>query len=113
MIYHKAMGWFNASMEFFMCILSAVVIAVGGALIMMGKLNTIDLITFSLYVAAFINPVRRLLITSELLANGTAGLHRFVELMRTDPALTDAKDAKRRFFRWREDNFKSAYSAFL
>lgn len=92
--YHKAMGWFNASMEFFMCILSAVVIAVGGALIMVGKLNTIDLITFSLYVAAFINPVRRLSITSELLANGTAGLHRFVELMRTDPALTDAKDAK-------------------
>ena len=92
--YHKAMGRFNASMEFFMCSLSAVVIAVGGALIMRGKLNIIDLITFSLYVTTFINPIRRLSVTSELLANGTAGLHRFVELMRTEPALTDARDAK-------------------
>lgn len=92
--YHKAMGRFNATMEFFMCILSVVVIAVGGALIMSGRLNTIDLITFSLYVTTFINPIRRLSVTSELLANGTAGLHRFVELMRTESALTDAPDAK-------------------
>lgn len=92
--YHKAMGRFNASMEFFLCSLSAVVIAVGGALIMQEKLNTIDLITFSLYVATFVNPIRRLSVTSELLANGTAGLHRFVELMRTKPTLTDADDAK-------------------
>ena len=92
--YHKAMGRFNASMEFFMCILSAAVIAVGGALIMGDELNIIDLTTFSLYVATFVNPVRRLSVTSELLANGTAGLHRFVELMRTEPALRDAPDAK-------------------
>lgn len=92
--FHKAMGRFNASMEFFMCILSAIVIAAGGALIMMGELNIIDLITFSLYVTTFINPIRRLATTSELLANGTAGLHRFVELMRTEPTLTDAVDAK-------------------
>lgn len=92
--YHKAMGRFNASMEFFMCILSAAVIAAGGALIMGDELNIIDLTTFSLYVAAFVNPVRRLSVTSELLANGTAGLHRFVELMRTEPALRDAPDAK-------------------
>lgn len=91
--YHKAMGTFNAIMEFFMCILSVVVIAAGGAFIMAGEMTIIDLITFSLYVTAFINPVRRLSVTAELWANGTAGLHRFVELMRTEPSLTDAKDA--------------------
>ena len=88
------MGRFNASMEFFTCMLSVAVIAAGGALLMQGELNLIDLVTFSLYVTAFINPIRRLSTTSELLANGTAGLHRFVELMRTEPALTDAADAK-------------------
>ena len=92
--FHKAMGRFNASMEFFTCMLSVAVIAAGGALLMRGELNLIDLVTFSLYVTAFINPIRRLATTSELLANGTAGLHRFVELMRTRPALTDAPDAK-------------------
>ncbi len=92
--YHKAMGTFNAIMEFFLCILSVIVIAVGGTLIMKEKLTVIDLITFSLYITTFVSPVRRLAVTSELIANGTAGLHHFVELMRTQPDLTDAVDAR-------------------
>ncbi len=92
--YHQAMGRFNSVMEFFLCTLSVVVIAIGGALIMRGELNTIDLITFSLYITTFVSPIRRLAVTSELIANGTAGLHRFVELMRTEPSLTDAPNAK-------------------
>lgn len=91
--YHKAMGSFNSMMEFFLCILSVAVIAVGGALIMADQLTVIDLIAFSLYVTTFVSPIRRLAVTSELIANGTAGLHRFVELMRTEPSLTDAPDA--------------------
>ena len=91
--FHKAMGRFNAVMEFFLCILSAAVITVGGFLIMRGQMNTVDLITFSLYVATFVNPVRRLSNFSELLANGTAGFGRFLELMRTEPAMQDAPDA--------------------
>lgn len=92
--FHSAMGLFNAVLEFFLCILSAAVIAVGGALIMKGELTIIDLVAFNLYVATFINPIRRLAATSETLASGTAGLHRFVELMRTEPALKDSPDAK-------------------
>ena len=87
--FYRAMGMFNSVMEFFMCILSAIVIAVGGALIMSDQLNIIDLITFSLYVSTFVNPVRKLSTTVELIANGTASLHRFVELMRTEPGLKD------------------------
>lgn len=91
--FHKAMGRFNAVMEFFMCILSVAVIAAGGAFIMRGELNVIDLITFSLYVTAFVNPIRKLSNFAELFANGTAGLHRFIELMKTEPDLVDAEDA--------------------
>ena len=76
-----------------MCILSAIVIAVGGALIMSDQLNIIDLITFSLYVSTFVNPVRKLSTTVELIANGTASLHRYVQLMRTEATLKDAPDA--------------------
>jgi len=92
--FYKAMGRFFAVMEFFLCILSAAVIAVGGWLIMQGRMNQIDLITFSLYITAFINPIRKLSNFAELFANGTAGLRRFVELMRTEPALRDAPDAR-------------------
>ena len=52
-----------------------------------------DLITFSLYITTFVNPVRKLANFSELLANGTAGFARFLELMRTEPAMKDAPDA--------------------
>ncbi|MGM9998846.1 MAG: ABC transporter ATP-binding protein [Candidatus Bruticola sp.] len=93
--FHKAMGRFNAVMDFCVCMLSVVVIAAGGALIMANKLNIIDLITFTLYVSTFIVPIRRLAFTAtELLANGTAGLHRFAELMRTEPTLKDDPKAQ-------------------
>ncbi len=91
--FHRAMGRFNAVMEFFLCILSAAVIAAGGVLIMRGQMDTVDLITFSLYITTFVNPVRKLSTFAELFANGTAGLGRFVELMRTEPAMKDAPDA--------------------
>ena len=91
--FHKAMGRFNAVMEFFLCILSAAVIAAGGFLIMEGQMDTVDLITFSLYITTFVNPVRKLSFFAELFANGAAGLGRFIELMREEPAMQDAPDA--------------------
>ncbi len=92
--FHRAMGRFNASMEFFLSLLSAVVIAVGGWLIMEGRMDTVDLITFSLYITAFVNPIRKLSQFAELFANGTAGFGRFLALMREEPALKDAPDAR-------------------
>ena len=92
--FHRAMGRFNAVMEFFLCILSVVVISVGGYLIMRGRMDTVDLITFSLYITTFVTPVRKLSNFAELFANGTAGLGRFIELMREEPAMRDAPDAR-------------------
>ena len=92
--FHHEMGVFNATMEFFMTLLSTAVIAVGGYLIMRGEMNYIDLITFSLYITTFISPVRKLANFSEIFARGFAGLERFTELMRVEPKLKDAADAK-------------------
>ena len=92
--FHHEMGLFNATMEFFMTLLSAAVITVGGYLIMRGEMNYIDLITFSLYITTFINPVRKLANFSEIFARGFAGVERFVALMRVEPALRDAPNAK-------------------
>ena len=90
---YKAMAWFMCSMEFFTCILPVAVIAVGGALIMNGEMNYIDLTTFFLYTSTFINPMRKLANLSEMLVDGIAGLGRFVELMRIEPDLKDRPDA--------------------
>ena len=91
--FHKAMGRFTASMEFFMCVLPLAVITVGGVYIMRGEMNYVDLITFSLYISTFINPMRKMANFNELFANGFAGLHRFIELMSIEPDLQDKPDA--------------------
>ena len=91
--FHKAMGYFFCSMGFFISILSVAVIAVGGYLIMSDRMNYIDLITFSLYITTFVNPIRKLANFAELFSNGFAGLNRFAELMAIEPAIQDAPDA--------------------
>ena len=74
--------------------LGATVIAVGGALIMRGKMDYIDLITFTLYVSTFVTPLRKLANFSEVYVQGTVGFNRFLELMRTEPSIQDTPDAE-------------------
>ena len=92
--FHKAMGLFSGSMEFLLTSLNVVVIGYGGYLVMTGRMDYRDLLTFTLYITAFIAPMRKLANFSELFANGFAGLNRFVDLMRTEPSLKDKADAK-------------------
>jgi len=87
------MGHFTATMEFFLCILPATVILVGGILIMKDQMNNIDLITFNLYIATFITPIRKLANFAELFAKGKAGFVRFVSLMRTETRMQDSPTA--------------------
>ena len=92
--YYRAMAGFMSGMEFTTGIAQVVVIAVGGLLIMKGELDYVDLITFSLYITTFVSPIRRLTQFSEMYMQGMAGFSRFLEVMNTAPAVTDAPDAK-------------------
>ncbi len=92
--YYRAMAGFMSGMEFSSGIAQVVVIAVGGLLIMGGSMDYVDLITFSLYISVFINPIRRLTQFSEIYMQGMAGFTRFLDVMNTEPAVTDAPDAK-------------------
>ena len=92
--FYMAMARFSSSMEFFLSSLNVVVIGFGGYLIMKKQMDYRDLITFTLYIASFINPMRKLVSFSEMFANGLAGLRRFTDLMNTEPTLQDKPDAK-------------------
>lgn len=92
--FHKAMGLFASSMEFFLCSLNVLVIGYGGWLIMQQRMDYRDLVTFTLYISSFTAPMRKLSGFSELFANGFAGLNRFVAIMRTEPAVQDRPDAQ-------------------
>ena len=91
--YYKIMGLYMSGMEFTMGVMQVVVITVGGALIMQGRMDYIDLITFTLYVSTFIAPVRKLTVFVETYMQGTAGFTRFLEVMRTEPEVRDADNA--------------------
>ena len=91
--FYKAMGLFSGSMEFLMTGLNVVVIGYGGYLVMTEQMDYRDLLTFTLYITAFINPMRKMASFSELFASGFAGLNRFVDLMRTEPTLQDKENA--------------------
>ena len=92
--FHKAMGRFHSVMEFFLVSLNVVVITCGGYLIMKGQMDYKDLVTFTLYIASFVSPMRKISGFSEQFANGFAGLNRFVNIMRTEPTIQDAPDAQ-------------------
>ena len=91
--FHKAMGRFHSSVEFFLCSLNVIIIGIGGYFVMKGQMDYVDLLTFTLYIASFVGPMRKLSGFSEMFANGFAGLNRFVNIMRTDPTLRDKEDA--------------------
>ena len=91
--FHKAMGLFYSSTEFFLCSLNVIIIGIGGYYVMRGEMDYRDLLTFSLYISSFVGPMRKLSGFSEMFANGFAGLQRFVDVMRTEPTVQDAPDA--------------------
>jgi len=92
--YYKSMGLFQGGMEFTTSAMQAVVVGVGGWLIMRGGMDYIDLVTFTLYVSAFVTPLRRLVMFMEQYTQGSACFARFLEIMRTEPEIRDAPDAK-------------------
>ncbi len=92
--YYRTMGRFMASQEFFMGIMPVAVIAFGGWLIMEGRMNYIDLITFTLFVSTFVTPIRKLSNFAEIFVSGTAGLKRFIEIMEVKPVVIEKEDAR-------------------
>lgn len=91
--FYRVMSLFISGMDFMICTLSLISIGFGGYLIMQGKMTVIDLVAFTLYISAFLTPIRKLTNFTELYQSGMAGFARFVELMREEPDITNRKDA--------------------
>ena len=92
--YYQAMGIYHAGLEFALPAMNVLTVAAGGLFIMRGEMDFVDLVTFTLYISTFLTPVRKLAAFVEQFLNGMAGFKRFVELMRVEPAVQDAPDAR-------------------
>lgn len=80
-LYYKAMAGMNSKMEFVTHILSVIILAVGGFYIMKGEMTLGDLVAANMFVAAFLQPIRRLANFVEQFSTGMAGFMRFSEMM--------------------------------
>lgn len=92
--YYQAMATYHAGLEFALPAMNVLTVAAGGFFIMRGEMDFVDLVTFTLYISTFLTPVRKLAAFVEQFLNGMAGFKRFVELMRVEPAVQDAPDAR-------------------
>lgn len=91
--FYRYMALFGSGMEFFVAMFNLVVLALGGYLIYKSSLDPILLITFSLYIAAFIQPIKRLAAFAEVYILGMAGFSRFCEIMDIEPEIKDRPNA--------------------
>ncbi len=92
--FYKYMAYFNTGMEFFIAMFNLVVLSLGGYLIYKSSMDPILLVTFTLYIAAFIQPLKRLAAFAEVYILGMAGFTRFCEIMDIEPEIKDRPNAK-------------------
>jgi len=92
--WYKTMGIYHAGINFTMSIIQVLTIAAGGLFIMLGRMNTVDLITFSLYVSTFARPIINLTDFIEVFTDGMTGFKRFREIMNTKPEIADKPGAE-------------------
>ncbi|WP_346937441.1 ABC transporter ATP-binding protein [Clostridium sp.] len=91
---YKYMAEFMSGMRFFVDMLNVVVLGFGGYFVYKGELGVIDLSTYFLYVAYFMQPIRRLTSFVEQYQSGMSGFRRFVELMDTKSDIVDSDNAR-------------------
>ena len=91
---YRAMGRYQAAIAALMGMLYTVIVVGGGWLIAHGRLQAADLATFALYISLFTAPLENILNFTETFQKAFAGFARFVEVLRTQPDVRDAADAK-------------------
>jgi ATP-binding cassette, subfamily B, bacterial len=89
----KVMAEFFAGVNFFTNAINLLVITFGGVFIYRGTMTIGQLVGFLLYVAMFLQPMRKLTILVENYQKGMAGFHRFVETLEIEPDIKDEPGA--------------------
>ncbi len=90
---YQYLGMYHAGLNAFTTLISVVVVSLGAYLIAKGQMETIDLITFFLYIGNFTEPIKKLINFTEQFQNGASGFSRFMEIIEIAPEIQDAPDA--------------------
>ncbi len=91
---YRRMGSFRAGTSFFEGMLFITVLVTGGLFIANGSLRLGDLAVYALYINIIINPIDVLIEFTEQFQKGYSGFRRFIEILDTDPDISDNPGAK-------------------
>lgn len=89
--FYKVMAVFFSGMEFMISLVSLIAIGAGGYFIMKNEMTLVDLVAFTLYITAFLTPIRKLTNFTELFQSGMSGFDRFIELMKETPDIVNCE----------------------
>ncbi|QTQ12825.1 ABC transporter ATP-binding protein [Treponema parvum] len=92
--YYRTMATFHSQIDFMMNLLNVMVLAAGGIFIMRGKMTFGDYVAVNLFVAAFVQPIKKLSNFMEQYSSGISGFQRFAEIMRSDDETPEKPGAK-------------------
>ncbi|MBK1810244.1 ABC transporter ATP-binding protein [Clostridium sp. YIM B02505] len=87
------MGKFFSGNGFFQGLLYVSVILAGGLFISNGTLKVADLMVYILYINIFLSPIDKLVNFTEQFQKGLTGFDRFLQVINTEPDITDKKGA--------------------
>ncbi|EJT05504.1 ABC transporter ATP-binding protein [Rhizobium sp. CCGE 510] len=86
---YRSEAWFSVGTETFAQLVTILVIVVGGLRILAAELTVPDMLTFLLCVAVLVDPVQRLANFVRLWQEGYTGFIRAMEILETEPDITD------------------------
>lgn len=90
---YRYMGRYHSGINAFSSLIYLVLVVAAALFIGGGKVNSLDLLTFLLYINVFLEPIRKLVNFGEQFQNGLSGFDRFYEVISIAPDIVDSKGA--------------------
>src|SRR5690606_31196717 len=84
------MGRYHSGITAFSSMIYVAVVVAAAVLIQGNRVNTLDLVTFLLYINTFLDPIKKLVNFGEQFQNGFSGFDRFYEILQIAPDIVDA-----------------------
>lgn len=90
---YRFMAAFQSTTRFFDGIMYITAAAAGGIFIVYNRINAADLVAYLLYVSTLLTSIKTIVDFTEQFQRGMTGIERFLEIMDTEPDITDAPEA--------------------
>ncbi|MCK5731601.1 MAG: ABC transporter ATP-binding protein, partial [Tenericutes bacterium] len=90
---YRQMGIFHVGNEFFLKMLSLLLIIVGGIFVYFQTITAIDLFTYYIYITFLTRPINRLISMMSQIQQGISGFEKFYQVMHIEPKIKSEEDS--------------------